>query len=1032
MKDMWDLPFDLYTRNVIISEFVAAIRDREPLNILDVGGKNGRLSDFLPEDNVFVLDVLPPSPGEDNYVHGSILAPPFKDGSFDVVVSSDVFEHIPPTDRNTALLEMLRLSKNFVVLGAPFYSKDVKDAEERANDFFAASAGRPHLWLEEHIRNGLPSKSEFETSLQKNGYEFTAVNSNNLHNWLVLQHFIFSAYLYGIPEDEVNAVYRYYNENFVELGDFQEPTYRTLYLIGKEGTIPGIDSILVNVPPNPHKHRELLSLVFKALGGICQRKDRDIEIESMQNKVDLLSEDLKRKDEDIVQLSSTLSGIQNSTTWLMVTKFHTFVKRLMPLGTRRRHFYDMGIISLRILVHEGPGSLWIRGKKKLAGKYPLKSVNTIRPIIRVPVEMCDGNILLALDIPLAGQFFSPVNRLNAIEVLTETYERRNAHLQLSIREDSLEGPIIREVMLKGSRIVSNGYSRWEFKPISDSKGKTYYFQIVSTGSPSAAVWYNSTVPHERLQLFRDEKRIDGRIGFQCFTKEVIRDPYELWILQNEPSEVQLEQMREECANFSCRPKISIVMPVWNTDEIWLRRAIESVIEQVYGNWELCIADGASEKSHVRSVLEEYAHRDPRIKVKFLEENRGISGNSNEALSLATGEYIGLLDHDDEIAASALYEIVKALNLNPDLKLLYSDEDKLDPCGKRINPFFKPDWSPITFLSCNYLIHFAVIESSVVRSVGGFRSDYDGSQDYDLFLRVTELLKEQEICHIPHILYHWRMIQTSAAYSDTAKPYAYEAARSAIADAMKRRGIAVDGVEFGSCRGNYRLRYNADKVAFSIFILVNDPQRAGKCIDNIRQYTSGREYDIIALCPDDQTCRTLKGCLSQGARDVVRCVNRRSASIASMLKDQHNPIRSTVIILMGDHVIVNRSDWYLSLIEHASCSGVGIVGGKSVNRFGGIVYAGFDQWTTAGNGKWPTIHDYYSSFRFNPNMLNIVRSCKYPSPDCVALSKDLFLSLGELPEETPYYEVIRYLCEKAVEKGDVNVYTPYSVFRNDAR
>lgn len=1062
MKDIRDLPFDLYTRNVIISEFVAAIRDRESLNILDVGGKSGLLSDFLPEDNVLVLDVLPPSPEEDNYVHGNIFAPPFQAGSFDVVVSSDVFEHIPPTDRNTAVLEMLRLSKNFVVLGAPFYSEYAKDAEERANDFFAASAGRPHPWLEEHIRNGLPSKLEFETFLQENGYEFTFVNSNNLQHWLTLQHFIFSAYLYGIPEDEVNAVYRYYNENFVELGDFQEPTYRTLYLIGKEGTVPGINTILVDVLPDLHKQQELLCLIFKALGGISQRKDthitnlediiadlrlksrsneiklarlesldqeRNMEIESAQNKVDQLSEDLKRKDEEIVQLSSTLSAIQNSTTWIMVTKFHALVERLMPLGTRRRHFYDLGLLSLQILVHEGPGSLWMRGKSKLRGKFSLKPVSTTRPILRVPVEMHDGNVPLALDIPLTGRFISPINRLNAIEVLTGTYERRNANLRLSIREGSLEGPVIRDVMLKGSRIVNNGYSRWGFKPIPDSKGKTYYFQIASTGFPSAAAWYNPTAPHEKLKLSRDGKEISGRIGFQCFTKEAIRDPYELWILQNEPSEDQLEQMREECAKFSYRPKISIVTPVWNTDERWLRRAIESVLEQIYDNWELCIADGGSEKPHVRSILEEYAHGDPRIKVKFLEENKGISGNSNEALSLATGEYVGLLDHDDEIASSAIYEIVKALNRNPDLRLLYSDEDKLDSSGRRVNPFFKPDWSPITFLSCNYLVHFTVIDSSIIQSVGGFRSDYDGSQDYDLFLRVTELLEDQEICHIPKILYHWRMIQTSAASSDSAKPYAYEAARSAIADAMKRRGIAVDRVEFGSWKGSYRLRYNSGDATFSIFILVKDLQQAVKCINKIQQYTVGREYDIVALCPDDQTCSALKRHLSKGAK-FVHCVDRRITSVSSIIEGQNTPVKGTVLIFMGGHVMVNCSDWYLSLIEHALCNGVGVVGGKTVNRFGGIVHAGFERWPSTGKGKLPMANDLYSSFWFNPSMLSIVRSCKYPSPDCVALSKDLMLSLGELPGGDSNFEIVRYLCEMAIERGNMNVYTPYSVVRND--
>ena len=229
--------------------------------------------------------------------------------------------------------------------------------------------------------------------------------------------------------------------------------------------------------------------------------------------------------------------------------------------------------------------------------------------------------------------------------------------------------------------------------------------------------------------------------------------YKLYLLAQKTSEDSQSTKEDKAKAFPYRPKVSVLVPVYNTEEKWLRLCIESVLNQVYDNWELCIADGGSTKNHVRKVLEEYAQHDSRIKVKFLAENRGIAGNSNEALALAAGEFVGFLDHDDELSLSALYEVVKLLNENQDIDFIYSDEDKISTKGWRFYPHFKPDWSPDTLRSCNYITHFAVIRRKIVDDVGGFRTGYEGSQDYDLFLRITK--RTQRIAHIPKVLYHWR-------------------------------------------------------------------------------------------------------------------------------------------------------------------------------------------------------------------------------------------------------------------------------------
>lgn len=257
-------------------------------------------------------------------------------------------------------------------------------------------------------------------------------------------------------------------------------------------------------------------------------------------------------------------------------------------------------------------------------------------------------------------------------------------------------------------------------------------------------------------------------------------------------------MEKEIESFGFKPLVSVVMTVYNIDRQWLERAIESVLAQVYGNWELCIVDDASPKPHIKEVLREYLAYDKRIKVKFLEENLGMSGSSNEALSLAVGEYVAFVDHDDELSRDSLFEVVKLLNRESRADVIFSDEDKLTLGGKRIRPVYKPGWDPELFLTYHYLCHLVVCRRELVMKVGGFRKGFEGSQDYDLVLRITELT--DRIFHIPKVLYHWRMVPGSAALVVDAKKEAFEKSKQALRDAMKRRGInaeVIDGKSIGT-------------------------------------------------------------------------------------------------------------------------------------------------------------------------------------------------------------------------------------------
>ena len=232
------------------------------------------------------------------------------------------------------------------------------------------------------------------------------------------------------------------------------------------------------------------------------------------------------------------------------------------------------------------------------------------------------------------------------------------------------------------------------------------------------------------------------------------------------------------------------MPVYNTNPVFLRKALDSVLEQLYPNWELCIADDASSNPEIRTILDDYARRDRRIKLVYRSENGHISAASNSALELATGDFIALMDHDDELLEHSLYMVALTINEHLDSDIIYSDEDKIDVAGVRQTPYFKPDWNPELFYSQNYLNHLGVYRASLVREVGGFRKGFEGSQDYDLALRILSLTSVERIRHIPYVLYHWRMAPGVQTFSIDNLPTAVQASRRALADYFAKRGEDV--------------------------------------------------------------------------------------------------------------------------------------------------------------------------------------------------------------------------------------------------
>jgi GT2 family glycosyltransferase len=507
----------------------------------------------------------------------------------------------------------------------------------------------------------------------------------------------------------------------------------------------------------------------------------------------------------------------------------------------------------------------------------------------------------------------------------------------------------------------------------------------------------------------------------------IDSQYKIWLENNKFTDGLLKKLEESSKKFHYKPKISIVMPVYNTDSRWLNMAIESVINQTYSNWELCISDDASTKKSVKNVLNKYRKKDPRINTVYLHKNSGIASASNAAISLTTGEFIGFLDHDDELMPDTLFEVVKLLNKKPQTDFIYTDEDKKDQKGRRVEPFFKPDWSPDLLLSMNYPGHFTVFRKSLIKDVGGFRLGFEGSQDYDLILRFTE--KTNKIAHISKPLYSWRKIPGSAATKIDAKPFARKSAIKALQDTLERRGIEGEVVD-GYSKGYYRVKYKIkDEPLVSIIILTKDKYKVfKKCIESIESVTAYKNYEIIILDHNSRNPDAVK--YLNSLKSKYRIVKYHGEfNFAKMNNLCVSKAKGMHIVFLNNDIEIIEPQWLEAMLEHSQRPEVGIVGtlllypekkfmGEKIQH-GGVVL---------GVGGFAN-HAFRNISKKSPGYFmlpKVVRNCSAVTAACAMIRRNVFEEMGGFDEclAVAFNDVD--LCLSLKDKGYRIVYTPFSV------
>lgn len=515
-----------------------------------------------------------------------------------------------------------------------------------------------------------------------------------------------------------------------------------------------------------------------------------------------------------------------------------------------------------------------------------------------------------------------------------------------------------------------------------------------------------------------------------YTKEQTSgaEAYKKWYsLYDTLGKSDIETISYNSKLLSYKPVFSVVMPVYNAPITYLIKAIESVREQAYPYWELCIADDKSPNQDVIKVLKEYEAKDNRIKIIYRETNGHISHATNSALELASGDYIVLLDQDDELRPHSLYMAAKALNENRDIELIYSDEDKIDEKGNRFDPYFKTDWNKDLFYGQNMISHLGVYKLSLIKKIGGFRPGYEGSQDYDLALRCIEHLQPDQIHHIPHILYHWRAISGSTAVTTSNKNYALDAGLKALNDHLKRTNQQATAIP--NVNSSYRVQWDLPEQTPMVSIIIPTKDNAevlATCVTSILGKNSYKNYEILIIDNNSQEATTFEyfdKIVAEHAQVKV-LPYKQPFNFSAIVNYGVQHSKGEVIVLMNNDTEVINADWLREMVSHSLRSDIGAVGVKLFFPTGQIQHAGVFLYE-----EHPGNHIYQKKHKNDPgyfNKLNLIQNYSAVTAACLAVRKELYLQVGGFDEthlQVAYNDVD--FCLKLQELGYRNLFTPFA-------
>lgn len=992
---------------------------------------------------------------------------PFPDESFDAVVSLEVLEHVPREGRRFFLSECLRVSRRGCVWTCPNGDDEVKRAEKVGSAAFALRNGKPHPFLREHEEFGLPTEAEMRSHLTGFDVPHAVWQQTPVDVWL-------SSLLLGEPLVETGApewVSQTLSDSLVNVSRKSSGTrpvyYRKAYVAAKT-----FDATAA-LEPFHHSYGQFVKpadgessadaieqTAFATLGSIAGNTVAEVasgwrrEVKLLEQEISRHQADRKRWVDESEALRRELSA-WNQRAYLLTNDISILTrmpswKLSYPLRLLQRYFAPPAFTGrdLRPWFElkptdpdgwMGPGTGDLPLEWESLGLDPQFVIPVMLPPGFVRIEMKLTGPARALTELYAdeGEGFtagSCVESFEWEETLTVDIVVKFDTPVFGLRLDPMGTSGIfqlhhfRVTPLAGPRILAHAIrKKIELLKMYKLTGRTLTngLKMLATGKFGKAFG-------KVMQTFADDRQLGP-------SSMASRTSYDVWRRRREMSDAERIRQRSESKALANPTTFSLIMPVFNPPPDCLEKAIQSVRKQTYPHWQLCITDDKSTDPRIASILKKHAAADKRVSVQFADKNGGIATASNLALDRATGDFICLFDHDDELAEQALYKFDEAIRANPQADFLYSDEDKITPDGTHIDPFFKPDWSPDFFLSCMYTCHLGVYRRSVVERVGRFRPEYDTAQDYDLALRIVGDIQldaakggpreTDKIVHIPDVLYHWRMLPSSTAMSARAKPKAEETARKAVTSYMERIG-KPGRVERGSAVGLHRVRYDIQgrpKVSIVIptagrrsIIRGKEAWYALHCVQSILKHTTYDNYEILVVDNDDlhpQLARELD------LLGVIRVPFQEPFNLSAKINLGAAKAKGDYLILLNDDTEVQTPDWIEAMLELGQWPEVGAVGAKLLFEDGRLQHAG-----VTIVGRLPCHHFYaapgdYPGF-WHGNLL--IRNYSAVTGACVLVRKKDYQAVGGFDPEFPLNYNDIDMCLKLRRLGKRIVYQPNAI------
>ena len=509
-----------------------------------------------------------------------------------------------------------------------------------------------------------------------------------------------------------------------------------------------------------------------------------------------------------------------------------------------------------------------------------------------------------------------------------------------------------------------------------------------------------------------------------------RVQYIEWMDEVEVKYLNKKAMLRDFNSLKSKPKFSIIFPVWNKSEKMLQKALDSVLEQVYDNWELCISDGSTKKKdETRRFLKQFQNKNKeRVKLGFIEDD-GINlvENTNNAIDMASGEYIVFMDCDDEISPNCLLELAKSINENPDVDFIYSDFDKMDERGRRFDPSFWPDWSPHTLTSQMYTTHITCYRKDVIDNLGGLVEGTQGAQDWDLVLRyVTEYEGNWNVVHIPKILYHWRVYPGSTALANSgSKDWAYENQRKVLERYLERRKLKGKVLE-GSFQGSWRVKFGIiGNPKVSIVIPTKDKvDYLSRAIESIKEHTRYDNYEVVVVNNRSKEEKTREYFKEIEKEENIRVIDfNQSFHFGKLYNFASKQVDGEYMLLLNNDVKVLNDGWLESMLEWVQLPEVGSVGAKLYYEDGKIQHAGV---IVGAGGAAAHSHRLMDgkTFGYNGAVVN-VRNYLALTGACLLVNRKDFIDMGGFDIQfDPAYQDVDFGI-RLFESGLYNVYTPYA-------